>query len=104
MAMVPHERSLVQRLLNKPFALLGVNVDPSKEDLKEAQEKHNITWRSWSDGRHRIASKYKVDRYPTMILINHKGIIRQTYLGNPGDKVLEQDVMKVIKEAEDDRK
>jgi hypothetical protein len=37
--MYPHERSLVKRLEGKPFALLGINSDPSQKVLKEVIEK-----------------------------------------------------------------
>ena len=47
--MYPHERSLVQRLQDKPFALIGVNSDP-KERVRAALERENITWRSFWDG------------------------------------------------------
>ena len=33
--MYPHERSLVKRLKDKPFALIGVNSDPDKDKLKQ---------------------------------------------------------------------
>jgi hypothetical protein len=104
MAMVPHERSLVERLQGKPFALLGVNVDPSPEALARAQNAHGITWRSWWDSGRRIASKYRVGSYPSLFLVNHDGIIRQTYRGKPRDADLESDVMRVIAEAEADTK
>jgi hypothetical protein len=51
MAMVPHEKELVQRLKDKPFALLGVNADGDRDEVKKAVEKKGITWRSWWDGR-----------------------------------------------------
>lgn len=101
MAMVPHERSLVEKLQGKPFALLGVNVDDSKEDLRDAQERHNITWRSFWDGPRRIKSKLKVRVFPTLFLLNHEGVIRQVYEGRPRDSDLEHDIMQVIKEAEE---
>ena len=47
--MYPHERSLVKRLEGKPFALLGVNSD-TKDRVRQAMKKENITWRSWWDG------------------------------------------------------
>jgi hypothetical protein len=100
MAMVPHERSLVERLQNRPFALLGVNADPSRDALRQTQEKHQITWRSWWDGSRRIATKYHVSRYPALFLVNHDGIIRRSYLGRPPDAQIEQDVMQVVAEAE----
>ena len=49
--MYPHERSLVERLEGKPFALLGVNSDSDREKLKnEVLPKENITWRSFWNG------------------------------------------------------
>ena len=102
MAMVPHERSLVERLHDKPFVLLGVNTDISPDALKHAQEMHKITWRSWWDGSKRIASKYQVRGYPSLFLINHDGFIRRTYQGRPPDTQLERDVMQVVREAETD--
>ena len=33
--MYPHERSLVKRMANRPFALIGVNSDRDREKLKE---------------------------------------------------------------------
>ena len=48
--MYPHERSLVKRLANKPFALIGVNSDGDRAKLKTVIQKENITWRSFWDG------------------------------------------------------
>ena len=44
--MYPHERSLVKRLADEPFALIGVNSDP-KPKVVSALERENITWRSF---------------------------------------------------------
>jgi len=100
MAMVPHERSLVERLQDKPFVLLGINVDSSTDALKSAQDKHRITWRSWWDGSRRIASRFRVRGYPTLFLLDQDGIIRREYLGRPPDSELERDVMQLVAEAE----
>jgi hypothetical protein len=76
--MYPHERSLVKRLENKPFALLGINSDP-KEKLREVLKKENITWRSWWDGGDTngpIARAWNVSGWPTIYILDHKGVIR----------------------------
>jgi hypothetical protein len=100
MAMVPHERSLVNRLQDKPFALLGVAIEPSPEDLKDVQERRKIPWRSWWDGPHRIARKYQVSLYPHLLLIDHVGAIRKIYEGRPRDAELDHDIDQLIEEAE----
>jgi peroxiredoxin len=76
--MYPHERSLVKRLEGKPFALLGINSDP-KDRLRQAIKKENITWRSWWDGgstRGPIAKAWNIKGWPTIYVLDHKGVIR----------------------------
>jgi hypothetical protein len=77
--MYPHERSLVKRLEGKPFVILGVNSDP-KQKLRDVVKKESMTWRSWWDGGDTsgpIATKWNVSGWPTLYLIDHKGVIRQ---------------------------
>ena len=76
--MYPHERSLVKRLANEPFALIGVNSDP-KEKVLSALERENITWRSYWDGGNTsgpIASRWNVRGWPTIYVLDQKGVIR----------------------------
>jgi hypothetical protein len=105
--MYPHERSLVKRLQGKPFALVGVNSDRNKADLKKAMKKERITWRSfWNGGSTSgpISRSWSVRAWATLFLIDHKGVIRQKWVGSPGDKVLDAEIDKLVKEAEDKTK
>jgi peroxiredoxin len=84
MKMVPHERSLVKRLEGKQFALLGVNLDPSREGLKKCEAKNQMTWRSFFDGRDGpISKEHEIRSMPTIYVIDAKGIIR--YKGVRGE-------------------
>ncbi len=91
--MYPHERSLVKRLENKPFALLGINSDP-KERLREVMQKENITWRSWWDGGNTngpIARAWNVSGWPTIYVLDHKGVIRfKGVRGEQMDRAVDQ--------------
>jgi hypothetical protein len=101
--MYPHERSLVKRLEGKPFALVGVNSDRDKAELKKAMEKENITWRSfWNGGSTSgpISTRWAVQGWPTLYLIDHKGVIRKKWVGSPGDEVMDKEIDKLVKEAE----
>ena len=100
--MYPHERSLVKRLEGKPFVILGVNSDP-KQKLREVVKKESMMWRSWWDGGDTsgpIATKWNVSGWPTLYLIDHKGVIHQKWVGSPGDAVLDREIEKVVAEAE----
>lgn len=77
--MYPHERSLVKRLEGKPFALIGINSDDDRAQLKKVMEKEKITWRSFWDGGSTegpIASTWNVRGWPTIYVLDHKGVIR----------------------------
>jgi peroxiredoxin len=75
--MLPHERSLVKRLQSQPFALIGINSDPSK-DLKQILEDQEITWRQAVDGSKAgpLATKWNVHSWPTIYVLDAKGTIR----------------------------
>eukprot|EP00913_Durusdinium_trenchii_P013347 g12528.t1 len=78
-AMFPQERDLVNKLRDKPFALIGVNSD-SRARLKKAQREKSLVWRSFWDGGNvegPIAGTYRVSEWPTIFVIDHHGIIRR---------------------------
>ncbi|MAG55471.1 MAG: hypothetical protein CMJ83_04190 [Planctomycetes bacterium] len=78
--MYPHERSLVKRLANEKFALIGVNSDPDLGKLKKRCEEENISWRSFWNGpkgtRGPISTRWNVRGWPTIYILDHKGVIR----------------------------
>jgi hypothetical protein len=98
--MYPHERSLVKKFANKPFALIGVNSDPDREGLKPALQRERITWRSFWNGplgtNGPIAARWKVEAWPTIYVIDHEGVIR--YIDIEGDE-LERAIDKLIAEV-----
>ena len=77
--MFPHERSLVKRLENKPFALIGVNSDKDRDEIKKVMDKEQITWPCFWDGggtRGPIATLYRVQAWPTIYVLDGQGVIR----------------------------
>jgi hypothetical protein len=77
--MYPHERSLVKRLADKPFALLGINSDSDREQLKQTLVKQDITWRSWWDQGSvtgPIQTRWDVTQRPAIYVLDARGVIR----------------------------
>jgi hypothetical protein len=99
--MYPHERSLVKRLADKPFALLGINSDTKGPELRRAMEKEQITWRSWWNGPEGtngpLSKKWNVHSWPTTYVLDSKGVIR--YKNVRGEK-MDEAVDKLLKELE----
>ncbi len=76
--MYPHERSLVNKLADKPFALIGVNSDDDLDEIREIVKEKDITWRSFQneheDGS--ISDAWNVSGWPTIYVMDAEGKIR----------------------------
>lgn len=96
--MYPHERSLVARLKDQPFALVGVNSDKDMDKLKSRLAEEKITWPSFRDESTGgpIATKWNISGWPTIYVIDQKGIIRAK---GPREKELDDWVDKLLAEG-----
>ena len=91
MAMIPHERSLVEQMSDKPFALIGINSDKDKGYFRSRAKEMGVTWRSFWNGERGtsgpISSKWGGRSWPTIYVLDHKGVIR--FKGPRGEKMTE---------------
>ncbi len=94
--MIPHERSLVKKLENEPFALIGVNTD-SREAYDAEVESMGVTWRSFMQGTTSgpIPTKWNITGWPTIFIVDANGIIRYK---NLRDQEMEDAVMILLEE------
>jgi peroxiredoxin len=87
--MLPHQRSLVERMKGRPFVLLGVNTDNSPTIPRAMMRDGAVTWRSWSDGGDvrggEICRRWSVPYLPTVFLIDARGVIRHKVRPRPDD-------------------
>lgn len=99
--MYPHERSLVESMQGRPFALIGVNSDASNQTALNAVKKNNLNWRSFYMGRGggKPAKDYKVKGWPTIVLIDHNGIVQKCVTGG---RNLDQEIEALVSIAESD--
>jgi hypothetical protein len=88
-----YERSLVQKFDGRPFVVVGVNADPDLETLRQSQESDHMTWRSWWDKRGGpIAYLWGIQGFPTVFLIDQRGVVRFKSLGPPRREELEHQI------------
>jgi thiol-disulfide isomerase/thioredoxin len=100
MGLIPHEKALVERLKDRPFALLGINSDSDRKDLQAAMEKEGVTWRSWWDGGKiggPIAARWDVKGWPTIMILDEKGLIRYKNFPHHAHKELGDAVDSLVK-------
>ncbi len=97
--MIPHERSLVKKLENKPFALIGVNTD-TREAYDAEVEEMGVTWRSFMQGSTSgpIPTKWNVSGWPTIYVLDAKGVIRYKGVRN---EAMEEAVMTLLEEMKE---
>ena len=100
--MYPHERSLVKRHQDRPFALIGVNSDKDKAVLAPRLKEESITWRSFWDGEEGtngpISSRWNITGWPTVYVLDHRGVIR---FKNPrGEQALDAAIEELLAELE----
>ena len=96
--MYGHERSLVSEYEGRPFALLGYNSD-DPADIGKIYEDNNITWRTWvHDGGTGgpVPSEWGITTWPTIILIDHNGVIQ--YRGHEGN--IDTEIEELVAKAE----
>ena len=93
--MIPHEKELVERLKNEPFALIGINTDTDLDDYRKRQKQTGVTWRSSWQGSTSgpICRSWGIASYPTIYVLDHKGVIRYV---NVRDSAMDQAVDRLI--------
>ena len=88
--MYAHERSLVEEMKDRPFALIGVNSD-DLERARKAIRENELNWRSFQnrpEGAQRaISDAWRVQGWPTIVVLDAKRTI--AYRGHDGDAAIE---------------
>jgi peroxiredoxin len=97
--MIPHERDLIEtKYKDRPFVILGVAQD-SAETLKEFLKTNPMPWPNIVDQNRIVEKQWGVHQLPTLILIDHKGVIRERWKGAQLDDI-SREVAKAVTAAE----
>jgi thiol-disulfide isomerase/thioredoxin len=101
-AMIPHTRKMVKANEKKPFVFVSVSCDAERQTLTDFTAKTEMPWTHWWDGQGgKVARLYQIRAFPTIYVIDHKGVIQFKSVGY--DKKLDSVVEKLVKEAEADK-
>jgi thiol-disulfide isomerase/thioredoxin len=108
--MLPHDKELVKRMEDRPFVLIGISGDDEKEALTKYLAKDNLPWIQWWDGSEgkddadTVFSRWNVQAFPTMYVIDAKGVIRHKLIGGQDGDFMDKLIDPLVKEAEKDTK
>jgi thioredoxin-related protein len=92
---------MVKNLKDKPFVLVSVSADDKKETLTAFLEKEAMPWVHWWDNgpNSAVLKKYRVRAFPSLFLIDHNGVIKQKWVGSPGNEKLDKAVNEAVEAA-----
>jgi peroxiredoxin len=101
-AMMPHEKHMVEKYKGRPFAILGVNTDAYREEAASFAERKGLPWLNFWDADRSIARNYGVEYYPTLFILDGDGVIRYRDTTDQfyRDEDLERAVEKLLAEQE----
>ena len=96
--MYPENRELVETYKDKPFQMISVMADREANTVGSAVDSGEITWLTTWDGQEGpIASKWNINSWPTVYIVDHTGTIRSTNsTSEDREKILEE----LVREAE----
>ena len=91
-AMIPHEREMVEKFKDKPFALISVSADDEKKELTDFIAKEPMPWTHWWEGPDApLLKQWNVRFFPTIYVIDARGVIRHKQIrGQELDKAVEK--------------
>jgi thiol-disulfide isomerase/thioredoxin len=99
-SMIPHEREMVKKHKDAPFALISVSGDAEKDTLKKFLETTDMPWVHWWDGAEgKIIKGWNINAFPTIYVLDTEGVIRYKFVGADKNKQLDEAVDKLLAEA-----
>ncbi len=73
---MPALKALVERLADKPFQMIGVDTNDSREDYAAGVKKHGLSWLvAYQGDETPIADLYRVQAYPSIFILGPDGKI-----------------------------
>lgn len=101
---VPTLRSLNKKYAGKPFQLVGISSDDDEDVWKTFIDSQQMTWAEYIDLSGEVLEAFKIESYPTYIVVDKDGVIcfRQSGFNESITQVeLEDAINKALKRASD---
>lgn len=82
-AMIPHEKELVARYRNRPFALIAVNNDSDHDEAREFIAAQKMSWPICKTigTQDPINQRWGASVWPTICVVDDAGVVRYRFTG-----------------------
>lgn len=79
---IPELRNLHKKYSKEPsFVLIGISSDGDDQVWREFTEKNKMVWPQYRDKDRRILRAFRINAFPTYVVIDHEGIVRHRSVG-----------------------
>jgi peroxiredoxin len=80
---MPQMKQLTDDFAGQPVAILGINSDSDVNDARFVIDKLRLNYPTLKNGENeaRINLKYQISGYPTLVVIDKKGVVRRIHFG-----------------------
>lgn len=95
-AAMPDLAELQQTYGNRGFRVVSINVEHDNiEHVRAFAAKHQLPFAVLSD-RGEAQKHYRVDTFPTMVIVDSNGTVRYTHIGGTSKKTLEKEIQSLL--------
>jgi len=100
---IPVTRNLQKKYANKNFQIVGISSDDDEDVWKTFIKAQQMTWSEYIDLSGKVQESFKIDSFPTYILLDKDGVIRyrQSGFGEGTQAELEEAIDKALKRESD---
>lgn len=98
---MPQVKQVASDFRDQPVVVLGMNTDRDPEDAKFVVDKMNLNYMVLRTDFQTLPKKYGVQGYPTLIIIDQQGIVRDIHVGYSPDLLekVERSVRRLLAKA-----
>jgi thiol-disulfide isomerase/thioredoxin len=99
---VPTLIDLRKKFAKEPsFVMIGVSSDTDEDAWRQFVVKHKMDWLEYRDDSEKVIGAFKVEEYPTYIVLDPEGIVRYRKAGYDNEMFfeLEEQIKKTLKAA-----
>ena len=102
-ASVPILRGLNKKYSGKPFQLVGISSDDDEDVWKTFIQEQHMNWQEYIDLSDQVLQAFKIESFPTYIVLDKDGVIRfrQSGLGEFTEGELSDAINKALKRESD---
>jgi|SRR5579883_694438 len=101
--MIPRYGEWAKRLGGRGLSIIGVHTPETDEErdgrkLARFIREHAIDWPVIVDADYAIWDRFRIDAWPTIVLIDRAGVVRAVHVGDDRAAAIERDLERLLDE------